>query len=256
MHIIARISLFLLLVISTTTTARASDPPVIIHGSTTFASRLMETHRQEIESRSGQITSVLPNKSINGLLALIEGRADLAMISAPLESELILLRRRDPAASFDQLTSFEVSRTSVAFVIHPDNPIKSIRLDDIRRILTGQLRNWRDIGGHDAIIKPVFVKEGGGVTLAVQAQLLAGQPISANSAVRIETPRQVLKVVAQEPGALGITQQQLAHASGLLRLETDGTIEQTLNLVSLGPPSPRSMRVIEAARAVAAERLF
>jgi phosphate transport system substrate-binding protein len=230
--------------------------PLAVHGSTTFVSRLMEPHKLEIERRAGIPLTVMANKSINGLLALIEGRAELAMISAPLETELVLLRRHYPNAAYDRLQGFEVTRTAVAFVVHPSNPISTLKLDDIRRILNGQAINWRDFGGQDLSIKPVFVREGGGVTLTVQSHLMAGQLIAAPMAVRIDTPRQVLKVVAQEPGAFGITQPLLARQAGLPLLKTDGLVEQTLNLVTLGPPSERAMRVINATRAVAAERLF
>jgi phosphate transport system substrate-binding protein len=229
---------------------------VTLQGSTTFVSRLMDPFKREIEMRSGATLTVVGNKSLNGLTALLEKRAMLAMISAPLETELILMRRQFPDMTYDTLESFEIARTSVAFVTHPDNTVRTLKLDDIRRILNGHVVNWSAFGGPDQAIKPVFVKEGGGVTLSVQTHLLAGQIVPAAAAARVDTPRQVLKVVMQEPGALGITQQILAAQSGLPRVETDGVIEQTLNLVSLGPPSAAARRVIEAARAVASERLF
>ena len=243
------------LLILSSVPARAADP-VTLQGSTTFVSRLMDPYKMEIEKRANVGLTIVGNKSINGLAALIEKRATLAMISAPLETELVLLRRLYPEHSFDKLESFEIARTTVAFVTHPDNRVKALKLDDIRRILNGQAVNWSTFGGIDLPIKPVFVKEGGGVTLAVQTHLLAGQVIPAASAARVDTPRQVIKVVSQEPGALGITQQMLAVQSGLTRIETDGAVEQTLNLVSFGPPDASARRVIEVTRTVAAERLF
>jgi phosphate transport system substrate-binding protein len=235
--------------------AAAADA-VTLQGSTTFVARLMEPHKREIEVRAGVSLIVVGNKTINGLTALIEKRATLAMTSAPLQTELVLMRRQFPDAPFEKLESFEIARAAVVFVTHPSNTVTALKLDDLRRILNGDITNWNAFGGPDLPIKPVFVKEGGGVTLTVQTHLLAGQTVPAPAAARVDTPRQVIKVVMQEPGALGITQQMLAAQTGLRRLETDGPVEQTLNLVSLGPPSPTARRVIEAARAVAAERLF
>jgi phosphate transport system substrate-binding protein len=233
-----------------------AEPPLVVAGSTTFAARLMEPYRELIVQRSGVAMTVMPNKSINGVMAVLERRADLAMISAPVEAETQILRLVNPRLPFADLQSFEVARTAVAFVVHPDNPIKRLSLDEIRRILSGQIVNWRALSGPDLPIKPVMVREGGGVTLSVQVQLLAGQSVTAAGAVRVDTPRKVVKVVAQEPGALGITQPQLAAEIGLPRLETDGPVEQVLNLVSLGPPTARARRVIDVTRIVAVERLF
>jgi phosphate transport system substrate-binding protein len=241
--------------ISTTCPALA-EQPVTIQGSTTFALRLMEPYQAMIAQRAGVQLSVIPNKSINGVLAVLEGRADLAMISAPLEAETQILRSSYPALPFDQLQSFEITRATVAFVTHPDNPLKRISLDEIRRILLGQITSWRELGGHDLPIKLVMVREGGGVSLSVQTQLLAGQNISAANTARLETSRQVLKVTAQEHGALGMTQPSLALQAGLPRLDTDGTVEQVLNFVSLGVPTPRVQKIISATRSVAAERLY
>jgi len=61
--------------------ARAED--FMVQGSTTFTRRLMVPHQAAIEAASGHNLTVIPNKSIHGLTALFEKRADLAMISAP-----------------------------------------------------------------------------------------------------------------------------------------------------------------------------
>jgi phosphate transport system substrate-binding protein len=233
----------------------AAEPPVTMQGSTTFAARLMEPFGHLIEQRAGVTVAVIPNKSVNGVLAVLEQRADVAMISAPLEAEVHVLRGVRADLAYSRLQSFEVSRTRVAFVTHPSNGIGKLTLDELRRVLRGQIVNWHELGGLDLPLRPVMVREGGGVTLAVQLQLLAGQPFLAPLLVRVDTPRQVLKVVAQEPGALGITQPALAEQFVVARLETDGAVDQVLNLVTLDAPSARVQRVIAAARDVAFERL-
>ena len=58
--------------------------PVSLQGSTTFCSRLIEPYRAAIEARAGHRLDVIGNKSIHGLVALLEGRTQLAMISSSL----------------------------------------------------------------------------------------------------------------------------------------------------------------------------
>lgn len=235
--------------------AQAAEP-IVVQGSTTFNARIMEPLKDVVRERLAYPITVVPNRSLHGLVALLEGRAALAMLSAPLEPELAYLRRQFPAAPLDTLQIFEIARTSVAFIVHETNPIRRLALEDIRRILTGELLNWNEIGGPNLAIKPVFIREGGGVIVTVQSQLMRGSSIQAPAAMRFERAKQVPKVVAQEPGAIGIAQMQVARESGLPILETDQPIEQRLTLVSLGTPTAKQKELIELLRSLASERLF
>ena len=66
--------------------SQAVADPLILHGSTTFNRRVMEPHEAAIESKSGQEITVIPNRTMLGIIALMEGRAHMAMTSASLEA--------------------------------------------------------------------------------------------------------------------------------------------------------------------------
>lgn len=242
------VATFIFLLLASLSLAPADS--FIVQGSTTFTARLMVPYQAAIEGASGHTLSVIPNKSINGLIALLEGRTDLAMISAPIEGELELLRSINPNLSFENLKVFEISRVRVAFAVHPSNPVRSASLDAIRKVLLGEISNWKELGGPDLQIRPVIVREGGGVTVTVQAKLLDGQP-AAPSVIRVQTPNQVLKIVEQEPGALGVSQLVLVRKHGFPEIVTSRPIEQVLSLVTLGSPSNAIKSVIDAARTIA-----
>ena len=72
------------------TAARAQT--FIVQGSTTFTHNVMEPYQIAIEASSGHKLTVVPNKSSLGILALFEKRADFAMISGPLETEVETLK--------------------------------------------------------------------------------------------------------------------------------------------------------------------
>ena len=65
---------------------------LIVQGSTTFSRRIMDPYKSAIETESKHELTVIPNKSMPGLIALIEGRAHMAMISASLDSEIVQLK--------------------------------------------------------------------------------------------------------------------------------------------------------------------
>jgi phosphate transport system substrate-binding protein len=219
---------------------------LVLQGSTTFVTGLAQPYAKEVETQTGLHLEIIPNKSNVGLVALFEGKADLAMISTTLEKEVEFLRRSNLNLRYEDLRAFEIARTRAALVIHPSNPIRSARLEDIRKILTGEIANWRQLGGPDLQIRIVVVRDGGGVVGSVEAKLFGTAHISAPDVIRVQVGTQIVKVVAQEPGAFGITQLAVVKSSAAVELMTDKPIEQILSLVSLGDPSPSAIATIEA----------
>jgi phosphate transport system substrate-binding protein len=229
--------------------ARADQ--LVMQGSTTFNDRIVSTHLEAIEGISKHTLVVIPTKSSLGLIALLKGQADFAMISTRIETEIAALRLTDPGMPFDRLQTFEVSRTRMAFAVNPSNPVRSISIEAMRRVLSGEITNWRDLGGQDSAIKVVFVRDGGGVQASVQNQILGGALIRVSDPIRVQVGAQVLKIVEQEPQALGMSQLNLVLRSHAVELFTDFPIEQTLSLVTLGPPTAQMRDVIDAVRQIA-----
>jgi phosphate transport system substrate-binding protein len=228
--------------------ACAAPQVVVLQGSTTFATTVAGPYAKLVEAETNLSLDLVPNKSSLGLLALLEKKADLAMLSTSLAYEVDFLRQSNPALPFDRLQAFEIARTRAAFVVHPGNPVRRASLDDIRRILTGEITNWKALGGADLPVRVVAVRQGGGVLGTVETRLLGPGHITAPDVIRVQVGTQVVRVVAQEPGALGITQLSIVNASGSVELATDAPIAQVLSLVSLDEPTPQAVLVIDAMR--------
>jgi len=223
---------------------------ITIQGSTTFV-RSFEPYEHLIETISKHQVEFIPNKSMPGLLALLEGRADMAMISASLKSEIQGLRNISASLPYDQLQVHEIVNTRIAFAIHPSNPVRMASLDQVRKMLLGEIKNWEDMGGPNLPVRVVLVGGGGGVTTIIETKLLQGHRAAGLHVIYVKTPVQVIKVIQQLPGAIGFAQLALTKSQGLPELVTDQPVEQTLSLVTLGPPTPPMSDVIRASRLVA-----
>jgi phosphate transport system substrate-binding protein len=235
--------------------SQASAETLVVQGSTTFNRRIMEPHQGAIEAAAGHELTVIPNKSTPGLIALLEGRAHMAMISAPLDSEIELLRKALPGLSYDRLRAFEIMNTRIAVAVHPSNAVRSASLSAIRQILVGEIDNWRALGGVDLPIRIVLVGGGGGVTVAIETELLKGQSVRVANVIYVKTPVQLVQVVEQERGAIGFAQLMLVKQRKLPELLTDKPLEQSLSLVTLGDPTPAMRSVIDAAKRIAAKAM-
>jgi phosphate transport system substrate-binding protein len=233
-------------------TSQAVADTLILQGSTTFTRLIIQPHKTAIQNKSGHELSIFPNKSVPGMIALMEGRAHMAMISAPIATEIVKLKQALGAADYSKLKTFEILRTRVAFVVHPSNPVRQTSIGLLRKIFAGEISNWSALRGNDAPIRTVIVGGGGGVTSTVETELLDGRPAVGVNAIQVRTPLQLITVVEQEPHALGAAQLSLVKQKSLPELTTEKPIEQILSLVTLGEPTAAMRAVIDAARHAAA----
>lgn len=233
--------------------AGAESKPFILKGSTTFTHRVMEPYQKTIEAACGRKLTVVPSKSSRGIIALFTRSADFAMISGPLQKEIDSLKTDHPDLPYERLETFYISSTRVAFAVNRDNQIRQITDADMRRVLLGEITNWRELGGQDQPIKLVMVTGGGGVTATVEAELLGGKAVNAVNAVAVQVSAEVLNITRLAPGALALSQLNLVSKADVSELKTEHPVEQQLSLVTLGPPSLEMRKVIEAAQRAASE---
>jgi phosphate transport system substrate-binding protein len=230
-------------------TSVAAAQPIVVQGSTTFNRRVMEPHQAEIETASGQRLTIIPNKSTPGLVALFEGRAQMTMISAPLANEIEELQKVLPNCACQRLKAYEVTATRIAIGVHPSNPVRQASLDTLRKVVRGEITNWRDLGGPDRQIR-LALAVGGGIVAVVESELLGGQRPGLRNIIYVNTPVQLVQVMEQEPGVLGFAQLGLVKQRGLPEISTDRPLQTTLNLVTLDEPTPAMRAVIDAARRI------
>jgi phosphate transport system substrate-binding protein len=80
-----------------------------------------------------------------GIAALINGTCDIAESSRAVEEKEIK-QAEAKGFRFNQET---VALDGIAVVVHPDNPIKNLTLDQLREIFMGNIKNWKILGGPD-----------------------------------------------------------------------------------------------------------
>jgi ABC-type phosphate transport system substrate-binding protein len=226
----------------------AAADTLIVQGSTTFNRRIMLAHQGAIEVASGHTLTVIPNKSTPGLVALFEGRAQLAMISAPLASEIEELRKLAPAMPVERLHAFEIMATRIAIGVHPSNPVRRASLQDIKRILLGEITNWKELGGPDLQIR-VALADGGGIAAVIKSELLGGRPLTAPNVLNPSSPERLIPLIEQFPEVVGFAQLSLVTRRKIPEIVTDRPLQTTLSLVTLDEPTAAIQAVIDATRA-------
>jgi phosphate transport system substrate-binding protein len=229
----------------------ASAETLSIQGSPGFADEMMEPYQDRIEALTGHKLNVTSTATGAGLLALLKGETDLAMISGPLDSMVAPLRKSRPDLPIDLLREFRVAQSQVAYTVNPGNPVRSVSLAKLKQVLNGQIGNWRELGGPDLPIDVVSLRNGGGSKRATRETLFGAERMTPRSDMIVESDKDVVQAVAQNRGALGICRASMAKLHRLPELQTKVSIERSFSLVSLNEPTAAMRAVIAATRSVA-----
>jgi len=98
------------------------------------------------------------------------GIRDVANQSADLGGSC---RYHLPGNELEQQTAFEpVAWDALAIIVHKDNPVDNVSLEQVRQIYTGEIRNWKQLGGHNTPIH-LFARKGNisGVGYSIRSQI-------------------------------------------------------------------------------------
>jgi phosphate transport system substrate-binding protein len=89
--------------------------------------------------------SVTGGGSGTGLAALINGTVDIANASRRIKDEEIQEARDNGIDPVE----FIIARDAIAVIVHPDNPVEQLTLQQISDIYSGKITNWQEVGGRD-----------------------------------------------------------------------------------------------------------
>lgn len=168
--------------------------------------------------------------------SVLRGTADLALSDVPYRLRGLLV--------------LPVARLQIA-VVGQGVPPEGLSLRDIRRILQGRVRNWREIGGKDAPIRLVLRTPGSGVRVALAG--IAGGNLWAGASQALSNG-QVLRLVTSSPGAIGFVEAHYAPTRLLVRVSgrLPGQPGYPLSMQGYALYRPHSARGELAARILAA----
>ena len=89
--------------------------------------------------------SVTGGGSGTGIAALLNGTVSIANASRAIKSEEIDTAKKNGVDPIE----FVVARDAIAVIVHPNNPVNQLTLQQISDIYSGNINNWSEIGGED-----------------------------------------------------------------------------------------------------------
>lgn len=140
---------------------------------------------------SGVTTVVGGNGSGEGPKAVDDGTAQFGMLSRNVKDE------ENP----DNYDKYTIAMDGVAAIVNKDTGVTALTCEQISKIFTGEITNWKDVGGADEKIT-VLGREAASGTRAAFEEILKVQDKCAYSGEYNETGI-VKEKVASTPGSIG-----------------------------------------------------
>ena len=154
-----------------------------------------------------------PTGSGSGIQAVSEGRCDIGLSSRALKD--------DEKAS--GLVETVVALDGIAIVVNPENPVSDLDIDTIAKIYTGEITNWKDVGGNDAEIVLIGREAGSGTRDGFES--ITDTKDACQYRQELTSTGDVINTVSQNPDAIGYA--SLSAVGESVKALTVGGVEAT-----------------------------
>lgn len=127
----------------------------------------------------------------SGIKAVQEGRCDIGLSSRNLKDE-------EKAAG---LTETVLAYDGIAIIVHPDNPVNNLTLDEIAKIYTGEIIDWSELGGNAGEIVLIGREAGSGTRDGFES--ITGTEDICEYRQELSSTGDVIATVSGNPNAIG-----------------------------------------------------
>ncbi|HOC39349.1 MAG TPA: phosphate ABC transporter substrate-binding protein [Thermodesulfobacteriota bacterium] len=110
------------------------------------------------------------------------------------------------------LKAVTIAKDAIAVIVHPDNPVRDLSLEQVRQIFAGKEKSWHEVNGKRDPFVLVTREEGSGTREAFQKLVMGEKEMSMECLVQ-DSNGAIRQVVASDPRAIGYISLGLVDAS-------------------------------------------
>src|SRR5881296_492099 len=131
-----------------------------------------------------------------GVNLVISGETDLGYISRDLT---------DAEKAAGKVMSVPIGASGTAVAVAASNPVKALTKDQIAKIFTGGITDWKDVGGTPGKIRILIRESGASTRSAFEAYFFDGKkPTYATNAVEVTTYDETVKAINSFKESIGM----------------------------------------------------
>jgi phosphate transport system substrate-binding protein len=156
-----------------------------------------------------------------GFAALQNKTTDIADASRPIKPA----ERAACIKAFNKMpTEYKVAMDGLSVYVQADNPINELSIDQLEKIFTGKVKNWKEFGGADAPITVYSRENSSGTYEFFKDHILKGQDF-ASSAQTMPGTAALLQAVEKDKNGIGYGGAAYGHGAKALKIKkTDAAV--------------------------------
>ncbi|MEI6090461.1 MAG: phosphate ABC transporter substrate-binding protein [bacterium] len=171
-------------------TVKGSDTMVIL------SQRWAETYMNSHPEVSIQVTG---GGSGTGISALINGTTDICNSSRPMKkSEIKTLKERFGSLGVE----IPCAKDGITIYVNENNSVSNITMEQLKKVFTGKITNWKDLGGKDEKIIVYSRENNSGTYVYFKDNVLKGQDYSP-SCQNLPGTAAVVNAVSKDGNGIG-----------------------------------------------------
>jgi phosphate transport system substrate-binding protein len=140
--------------------------------------------------------------SATGIADLAAGSADIGMLSRKIKPE-----EKAQLAPLGDMEAYGAENIlgldGVAIIVHTSNPVSKLTVDQLRQIFSGEITNWKDVGGSDGPISLYSRPKASSGTFETFDNLVLKPAQLSQAAKQIENSEQLADAVARDTAGIG-----------------------------------------------------
>ncbi|MCL1848761.1 MAG: substrate-binding domain-containing protein [Clostridiales bacterium] len=189
-----------------------------VNGSTTLQP-IAQTAADKLMSINSKLSiTVAGGGSGTGIKDAAAGTVNIGMSSRELTAD-----------ELKELNAYAVANDGIAIIVHPDNPVTNLSVEEASKLFLGETRNWADVGGATGPVM-VMTRETGSGTRATLEEMILNKESVVETATPFTSSTLIKQAVARDKNAIGF--------------DSIGFVDNTVKAVGLGGVSANASTVI------------
>lgn len=190
-----------------------------MNGSTSMEKVIKAVNGAFMEKNKGVTVNLNLTGSGTGIQEASEGKCDIGNSSRKLKDE-----------EAEKLDATVVGLDGIALVVNPANKLEDITLEDLAKVYSGEITNWKELGGDDKSIVVIGREDGSGTRDGFESIVMGDK--EPKYAQELESTGSVINAVATTDGAIGYA--SLANVDETVKALKVGGVEATEENVKSG----------------------
>lgn len=190
-----------------------------MNGSTSMEKVIKAVNGAFMEKNKGVTVNLNLTGSGTGIQEASEGKCDIGNSSRKLKDE-----------EAEKLDATVVGLDGIALVVNPANKLEDISLRDLAKVYSGEITNWKELGGDDKSIVVIGREDGSGTRDGFESIVMGDK--EPKYAQELESTGSVINAVATTDGAIGYA--SLANVDETVKALKIGGVEATEENVKSG----------------------